>query len=294
MTVAVVVRRALLVLIGLLVLAVAWGFAEPHLILDEEERDATIPGLLSAWDGREVAYLSDLQVGITWANEGTARDAVRRLVDDPPAVVLLGGDFLYGEAGNVASQVETIAELLAPLGDASIPTYAVLGNHDVAAGASEALRTALDGLGITVLHNEAVQVPAPGSTPSEAPLWLVGIGPHIPGQDRPAQALSGVAEGEPRLVFMHNPDSFEAIPPGKAPLAIAGHTHGGQIRPVPFLPDWSLLALLRDDEVTADGWIDGYGAADNRLYVSRGIGMSRIPARFNCPPELTRMTLHGT
>lgn len=289
---AVAVRRSLLVLLGLLVLAVAWGFAEPHLILDEEERETTIPGLPSAWHGREVAFLSDLQVGIVWANEGTARDAVRRLVDDPPAAVLLGGDFVYSEGGDVASQVEIVAELLAPLGDASIPTYAVLGNHDVEAGAAEALRRALDGLGITVLHNQAVQLPTPDSASHDAPLWLVGIGPHIPGQDRPMQALAGVAEGEPRLVFMHNPDSFEGVPAGEAPLAIAGHTHGGQIRPVPFLPDWSLLALLRDDEVTADGWIDGYGAADNRLYVSRGIGMSRIPARFNCPPELTRMTLH--
>lgn len=48
---------------------------------------------------------------------------------------------------------------------------------------------------------------------------------------------------------------------------------------------------MRDDPVHADGWIDGYGKAGNRLYVNRGIGMSAVPIRINCPPELTIFTL---
>jgi hypothetical protein len=46
-----------------------------------------------------------------------------------------------------------------------------------------------------------------------------------------------------------------------------------------YLPDWSYLALLEEDEVHVDGWIAGYGRPGNHLYVSRGVGMSRIPAR---------------
>ena len=33
---------------------------------------------------------------------------------------------------------------------------------------------------------------------------------------------------------MHNPDSAMALPAGSAALALAGHTHGGQIR-IPLL-----------------------------------------------------------
>lgn len=40
-----------------------------------------------------------------------------------------------------------------------------------------------------------------------------------------------------------------------------------------------------------DGWIAGYGRPGNHLYVSRGVGMSRIPARFTYPPELTIFVL---
>ena len=92
---------------------------------------------------------------------------------------------------------------------------------------------------------------------------------------------------------MHHPDSFAEIPAGAAPLAVAGHTHGGQVR-IPLMPQWSWLTFVKEDEVHADGWIDGYGAEGNRLYVNRGIGFSVVPLRINCPPELTRFVLeHG-
>jgi predicted MPP superfamily phosphohydrolase len=103
-------------------------------------------------------------------------------------------------------------------------------------------------------------------------------------------ALEGVPDGAARVVFMHNPDTFAEIPAGAAPLGVAAHTHGGQIR-VPSMPEWSWMALLQNERVHADGWIDGYGAPGNRLYVNRGIGFSTIPMRIFCPPEVTFFTL---
>ena len=90
---------------------------------------------------------------------------------------------------------------------------------------------------------------------------------------------------------MHNPDVFAELPAGTAPLALAGHTHGGQVR-LPFMPSWSWFALVTQDAVHTDGWIDDYGAPGNRLYVNRGIGMSGLPVR-NCRPEVTLITLQG-
>jgi predicted MPP superfamily phosphohydrolase len=50
---------------------------------------------------------------------------------------------------------------------------------------------------------------------------------------------------------------------------------------------------LSSEKVKADGWIDGYGQAGNRLYVNRGIGFSSLPPRINCRPELTFFTLRS-
>ena len=89
---------------------------------------------------------------------------------------------------------------------------------------------------------------------------------------------------------MHNPDTFATVPTGAAPLAVAGHTHGGQLR-IPFTPQWTWLTYLAEDRIHADGWIEDYGRAGNRLYVNRGIGFSQLPLRINCPPEITFFTL---
>ncbi|MEC4806312.1 MAG: hypothetical protein SAJ12_20840 [Jaaginema sp. PMC 1079.18] len=104
--------------------------------------------------------------------------------------------------------------------------------------------------------------------------------------------MAQVPQDRPRIALMHNPDSFEAFPPNTAPFAVAGHTHGGQIR-LPYSPQWSWLALAKEDEVFADEWAKGYGAAGNNLYVNRGIGFSDIPIRINCAPEITFFTLRS-
>lgn len=287
------VGRVLTVLVALVVLTGAWGvLVEPRLI-GEERHGVVIPGIPPEWDGKEVAFLSDLQVGMLLANTGTARRMVERLIADPPAAVLLGGDFVYGDSPDPAAQVDAAVDIVRPLPDAGIPTYAVLGNHDVEVGVADSLTAALGDAGIEVLDNESILLPSPSREPraGSAELYLVGVGPHLVGRDRPAAAVATVPDGAPRIVFMHHPASFPELPARTAPLAVAGHTHGGQIR-VPFTPEWSFLRLIGKVDVPVDGWAeDGYGRVGNRLYVSRGIGFSLVPIRINCLPELTLFTL---
>ncbi|MEQ9484433.1 MAG: hypothetical protein RIG27_19410 [Coleofasciculus sp. F4-SAH-05] len=123
-------------------------------------------------------------------------------------------------------------------------------------------------------------------------VYLVGIGSHLANKDQPKDAIAQVPSTNPRIVMMHNPKSFPALPANTAPVAVAGHTHGGQIR-LPFTPQWSWLALAKNWE-HVDGWSDGYDVSGNNLYVNRGIGFSDLPIRLNCSPEVTLFTLQGT
>jgi predicted MPP superfamily phosphohydrolase len=36
-----------------------------------------------------------------------------------------------------------------------------------------------------------------------------------------------------------------------------------------------------------------YSKGKTQMYVSRGIGTVALPMRVNCPPEITKITLHG-
>jgi predicted MPP superfamily phosphohydrolase len=85
------------------------------------------------------------------------------------------------------------------------------------------------------------------------------------------------SRGDVRLLLTHSPELLDKAPVRDAgvALALAGHTHGGQVRlgssAVPFVPQGSGRFVA--------GWYDLAGC---RAYVSRGTGTSIVPARFTC------------
>ena len=265
------------------------GLLEPYrLVIDKI--DGPVPGLPKRWQGARVVLLADFQVGLFMDNRATVRRAVARTLALQPELVLVAGDFIH----DTKRGIKPVTEILAPLIKAGIPTFAVLGNHDYAMptvrdpenrALAENLERALQDMGIRVLHNQSIALEKDGET-----LYLVGIGSHVPQDDDPERAFAEVPEGAPRLVLMHHPDTYAEIAAQKAPLAFAGHTHGGQVR-LPFASGRSFLTWLRDGQNYNADWAKRYGKAGNRLYITRGIGCSVAPIRLNCPPELTLITL---
>lgn len=290
-------------IVGFLAVILLWGLIEPY-ILDSELETATIPNLPAAWEGQRVGQVSDFQLGMWMDNVSTVHRSVEELVEASPAAALISGDFIYHSLPDSEAEISKAVELLQPLTAAGIPTYAVLGNHDYShtpprPELANRVEAALEAIGIVVLRNEAVPLSLPDSEATDAQnpaqtLYLVGVDSHIAERDRVQAALAEVPSTSPRLVMMHNPVTFPQFPAETAPFAIAGHTHGGQIRFTPFAPNWSWLDLARDREAHTDGWSeDNYGQPGNQLYINRGIGFSKIPIRINCPPEVTFFTLQS-
>lgn len=276
---------ALLLVVALLL----QGLLEPYRLVTDAVY-GPVSGLPEAWQGERVVLLADFQVGLFMDNRATVRRAVRRTLKLRPALVLIAGDLIHDTERGIGP----VAQILQPLTAAGIPTFAVLGNHDYAMptkndtenrALAQRLERALADIGIQVLHNEAVALDKRGET-----LYLVGVGAHVPADDDPERALAEVPAGAPRLVLMHHPETYAQIAAHQAPLAFAGHTHGGQVR-FPLAPAWSLLTRLREGQQFNEAWASRYGQPGNRLYVTRGIGCSVLPVRLNCPPELTLITL---
>lgn len=280
-------------------LLLAYGVVvERFFILDAKPPiPAELRKLTDAWKGKRVGVLADIHLGMWLGNPGMARRAVRALLDTRPDVVLLAGDFVV-RAGGEPARIDEAVSIVRPLVDAGIPTYAVLGNHDYSifslhdpadVALADRIAAALRGAGIVVLRNQSAPVRLDGGPP----LYLVGVDSNWASRDDVVQALSGVPDDAPRIVFMHNPSSFPKLPAGAAPFAVAAHTHGGDVR-VPGKPHWSWLEWLQGRKVPVDGWADAsFGRAGNLLYVNRGIGNSTAPLRINDPPELTLFVLRG-
>lgn len=285
--------RVVWILLSLLVLVVVYGVAvEPRLLLDDEAFEAELPGLPPGWDGKTVGLVADFQIGMWLDNPGMAREAIEDAIDDSVSLMLIAGDFVYQPD---SAKVREAVEIVRPLVEAGIPTVAVLGNHDfslmkesseVVTVYADYLTAQLEAAGVQVLENDAAPIVADGDT-----LWIAGVGSSWAGRDDVPATLAALKVGAPRLWLMHNSEAFRQIPGEEAHLALAAHTHGGQVRIFPGERN-SWLDIVRDGEVAADGWAaDSIGAPPNRIYINRGIGFSGVPVRINCRPELTLITL---
>ncbi|MFD1032541.1 metallophosphoesterase [Metaplanococcus flavidus] len=292
-----------LLFIGLLATFIfIWALVEPYFINIEKE-EAIIPHLPEEWEGKQIAAVGDFQVGMWMGNEATVRKAAEELVEIKPEAVLLLGDYVYHSVQSEYVERQKVADLIQPLTEADIPVFAVLGNHDYVVESDGAepnelkaqqITYILEEHGITVLQNEAVPLTLTETgvlteTASPNALYIVGLGASWPGMSDSATALDGVPNSAARIVMMHNPSAFAELPEASAPIAVAGHTHGGQVK-IPLIPkEWR----LKEEEHADYGWVDDYGAAGNALYINPGIGFSNRPIRFNMPPEITVFTLRS-
>jgi uncharacterized protein len=271
---------------------------EPRFVVRNDET-ATIPNLPPAWEGKQIATFADMQVGIWLANVDAVRRAVGKVVNARPSLVLLPGDFVYEADEDVDTQMQKVVALLQPILDDSIPVYAALGNHDYSLmnehseqenAVARRVRIALDHAGVHMMDNQ-VRPLTMASTAADGvndTLYLAGVGEKWAKNDRAAETVAMIPRGAPRIIFMHDPDSFAKIPPGDAPFAIAAHTHGMQLG-IPWLSDYLWRHYFSDTGSGVEGWQDG--ASGNRLYINRGIGFSIVPARVNAVPEVTVFTL---
>jgi len=201
-----------------------------------------------------------------------------------PDLIVLTGDFVtvpaFGsdsQARHAAAAAEPCAALLAGL-RARLGVFAVLGNHD---GASDVARivAALRAHGIEVLRNRAVELPQDG-----ARLWLAGVDDVLEGVADLKKTLRGVPRDEAVVLLAHEPDFALETAQTPVDLQLSGHSHGGQVR-VPFIGAPWLPPLARKFPRGM------YHIGDLTLYTNLGLGTVRVPARWNCPPEITLITL---
>jgi hypothetical protein len=225
-----------------------------------------VPGLPAAFKGLRICQITDVHHGPYLGIEHV-HDAVALAVEQKPDLFVLTGDLSHRKEWSVGPVWDAMTPLEAPLG-----VWSVMGNHDWWHGI-EASRQGARDAGITMLDNRAVPLVRGGER-----LWLAGVGDLWEDEQDLAGALRGVPEDEPVIVLTHNPDYADEMADRRVKLMLAGHSHGGQIRP-PLMGPLKVPNKMK----YASGLVQ---TSVSQIYISRGIGMSILPFRFNCRPEL--------
>lgn len=269
--------RRLLLVLSLLLVAVAgvaaYAFAEAR--RDPVVRRATIA--LPLWPPGtppiRVVLLSDIHIGSAVSDATRLRRIVARVDALRPDLILIAGDFIFGERADGASlhgpaMIAPLRRLRAPLG-----VVAVVGNHDYHTGI-DVVRRDLAAAGIRLLRNQAAHV---------GPLSIGGIDDSVTGHAK-VIATTNMARKTPgaRIILTHSPDIARFLAPDMT-LLLAGHTHCGQI----VLPVIGPVA-----EVAAARYRCGLMREGGRtVIVTAGIGISGVPFRLGAPPDLWLLTL---
>jgi uncharacterized protein len=232
-----------------------------------------VPRLPKAFDGLRVAFLTDVHNG-PYNDDEYLRTIVRTTNLMEPDVILHGGDYSVRDKKYILPCFDILKELRAPLGQ-----FGVLGNHDYAHGLSDT-KLGMKRAKITELTNANAVL-----NRDNEQLRLIGVDDHLYGKVDLAKAMIGTSLGDCCVMLSHNPDVAETLDDRRIGFVLSGHTHGGQVNLPGYGPPWLpskygakyLKGLVRAPEVD--------------VYISRGLGVSSWPVRFQCRPEITLVTL---
>ena len=250
------------------------------------EYSISSPDVPEGFDGYRIAFASDFHLRSKF-KERQLHGTVKALQAIAPDMLLLGGDYQEG--------CEYVAPLFIELGSISTPdgTYAVLGNNDYER-CTDLIRSEMQRQGINLLEDATVTIHRDNDS-----IVLWGANAYA-GRYPTAQQREGIASNPQNrnhkskiinptdfiILLTHTPDYVEDADVSGVDLALAGHTHGGQV---------TLFGLYAPITASKYGTRFRTGLRRNSqgvpIIISGGLGTSRRNIRFCAPTDIIIVTL---
>ena len=278
-------RRTIIIAVAAVLLALAvwtvWGNTALELNTYKVSSDA----LSDAFNGYRIAHVSDLHN----AEMGDGNEKLLAMLRAAePDMIAITGDMIDSRntdvevALNFAEKAMQIA-----------PCYYVTGNHEARVSEYDELKAGLEACGVIILENEREQIEMSGEfitilgvdDPSFHTDYLFGDSASVV-----SNTLAEISTEDDvfTVLLSHRPELFDTYVACGMDLTLSGHAHGGQFR-LPFVG--GLVAPNQGFFPKYDSGI--YTENGTNMIVSRGIGNSLLPFRFNNRPEVILIELRS-
>jgi predicted MPP superfamily phosphohydrolase len=250
-----------------LVVYIAWG----NTALEQNSYLICSDRVPSAFSGFRIAQISDLH-NAEFGEENA--ELLKLLRASSPDIIVITGDLVDSYHTDLEISLDFASEAMK-----IAPCYYVTGNHEARISGYGALKAGLEASGVVVLENEIVNLER-----CEETISLAGaMDPSF----RKGSIINELHAGETYTILLsHRPELFDSYAAAGVDLVFTGHAHGGQFR-LPVVG--GLLAPNQGLFPRYDAGI--YTEGRTNMLVSRGIGNSIFPFRFNNPPEIILVTL---
>jgi len=236
-------------------------------------------------NGLKIGFISDIQAD-RFTDESRLIHYIKKLNSTNPDIVLMAGDMITSTPNFIKISAEQLGKIKSKYG-----VYTCVGDHDNWAYRRNIIKSrnevtdALARVNIPMIDNDKLFLGI-DSTNIEVTFITNTYSERIR-----REVLDSLTKNKNiadlRILLTHQPREFiiNKAAENNYDLYLCGHTHGGQIT---FLfPFYNLSPTLAETTyMRGDFWFD-----DMLMIVTRGLGMSLAPVRFNSTPEITIITL---
>lgn len=275
-------KNRILIRMAVLVLSLAIWTIWANTALERNTIVVTGENLPDAFSGYRIAHISDFH---NTQNGTLNAGLVQLLKENEPDMIAITGDLIDSRRTDVAAALQFVEQAVK-----IAPCYYVTGNHESRVVEYDELKSGLEALGVEVLENESLKLQK-----DDDEVILIGVNdPKFmtrkieEEKEAMERCLEGlVSDGEDyQILLSHRPELFEVYVDAGLDLVLSGHAHGGQFR-LPFIG-----GLIAPNQ----GFFPRYDAgafteSGTNMIVSRGIGNSIVPVRFNNRPEVILVEL---
>lgn len=234
--------------------------------------------LPQSFDGYRIAHVSDLHNAEMGKNNEKLLTMLR---DADPDMIAITGDLVDSRNTDIEVALQFVREAVK-----IAPCYYVTGNHEARISEYDELKEAMEAAGVTVLEDEQTEISLTGefirligvNDPSYQTDYLFGDAKTV--MNTKLEELH-TEQDRFTILLSHRPELFETYVDHDLDLVLSGHAHGGQFR-LPFVG--GLVAPNQGFFPEYDAGL--YSMNHTNMIVSRGIGNSILPFRFNNRPEV--------
>lgn len=233
-----------------------------------EKVNVPIDNLPFEFNGFRILQLTDIHANTIMDNGDKLIRVLRSLEID---MCVLTGDFRFSTRRVFEPAIRVTKKIVKAL-DPPYGFAGILGNHDFVE-----FVPLLESMGIKMFLNEALSINKNGDK-----IWLAGIDDehYFKCSDIPT-SMSDIPEKAVTIMLSHSPETYIAAEKAGVNYLICGHTHGGQI----CLP--GNIPILKNARCPRRFCSGQWHYRRMKGYTSRGVGVSSLPVRFFCPPEIT-------
>lgn len=218
-----------------------------------------------------LALLTDLHIG-EGITPGYVEQAVDRTLAEKPDLVLIGGDYI--DHDHKYAYTERVMQAMRRLNQAPHGVYYVLGNHEYRVDTLANMRW-VEQVGGTLLVDSVAQ-------PAGGLINLIGRDDYVNRSRAMLEQLTrGLDTSRPTILLEHTPEELDSLKGESIDLALYGHTHGGQLWPMPLLI-WLKYGIVSGTE----------RIGQTEVCVTSGIGAAGAPYRIGTRSELVIYDLY--